>query len=87
MSISYSDSVTVTRLFLIENYLTDYNIVLENDSEDYFFEVSFIPKVVDIDFFDQKFEKEYNKIYSPQNYIYILVNYLNFKKNSLLYYI
>ena len=86
MAVSSTDNNIVTRLFLIQNYLINYNIVLENDKEDYFFEVSFIPKLVDIDFFSQKFEKEYHKIYSPQNYIYILVNYLNFKENSLLYY-
>ena len=86
MTVSSSEHNIVTRLFLIENYLINYNIVLENDKEDYFFEVSFIPKLVDIDFFNHKFEKEYHKIYSPQNYIYILVNYLNFQENSLLYY-
>ena len=75
MRVSSSENNIVTRLFLIKNYLINYNIVLENVKEDYFFEISFIPKLVDIDFFDQKFEKEYHKIYSPQNCIYILVNY------------
>ena len=54
MAVSSTDNNIVTRLFLIQNYLINYNIVLENDKEDYFFEVSFIPKLVDIDFFDQK---------------------------------
>ena len=86
MTISNSETSRTTRLFLVTDYSLDYDVVLLNNEEDYFFEVSFIPKLFEFDLFTTNFEKEYHKMYSPQNYIYVLVDYPNFKDPSLLYY-
>ena len=86
MTVENSEHSITTRLFLIDNYNLEHEIILKNEKEDFFFEVSFIPKLYEVNYFRQTFEKEYHKLFSPQNYIYILVDYIMFKENSILYY-
>ena len=85
MHIKSSESETETRLYLITDYSVDYQVEIQS-TQDCFLEISFIPKTVDIDYFTYHFEKEYHKLYSPQNYIYILVDNIFLKEDSLLYY-
>lgn len=85
MNIKTSESETETRLYLITDYSIDYQVEIQS-IEDCFLEISFIPKVIDIDYFTYHFEKEYHKLYSPQNYIFILVDNIFLKEDSILYY-